>query len=57
MSYLKFSEQEDYREFEKKVEEEENKNSTVNYTEEELKEWEEWAKEWEEKKHGDRNKL
>jgi len=56
MSYLKFSEHEDYREFEKKVNEEENKNSSVNYTEEELKEWEEWAKEWEEQQ-GDKNKL
>ena len=54
MSYLKFSEHEDYREFEKKVEEKEN--LSVNYTEEELKEWEEWAKEWEEQQ-GDKNKL
>ena len=51
MSYLKFSEQEDYREFEKKVEE--NKNSS-DYTEEELKEWEEWSEEWEKKKQRDK---
>jgi len=48
MKHLKFSEQEDYREFEKRVVEENKKSS--DYTEEELKEWKEWAKEWESEK-------
>jgi len=47
VSYLKFSEHDDYKNFENEV----NKNKrSVEYTEEELKEWEEWAKKWEEQK-------
>ena len=47
MRYISFDEHGDYREFKNKVG---SKNSTKKYTEEELKEWEEWAKEWMEEK-------
>ena len=53
MGYLKFSEHEDYRKFEKKVQQNER---TKNYTEEVLKEWEDWAEQWIEEREENPNK-
>tara|TARA_Y100000034_G_scaffold133103_1_gene197718 strand:+ start:1889 stop:2065 length:177 start_codon:yes stop_codon:yes gene_type:complete len=52
VSYLKFSEHEDYNKFERKVERHE---TSKKYTEEEMEEWKEWAENWIEKqqKEGD----
>ena len=47
MRYIKFDEHSDYRKFKEEVD---KKSTNKDYTEEELKEWEEWAKEWMEEK-------